>query len=98
MAAVRAGVGRETAHEVIKEHAVAMALDMRETGAEQNLIERLARDERLPLDRAGLDAALADRHAFIGAAESQVDGVLARIQLLIDAHPSAASYTPGEIL
>ncbi|EEI17930.1 adenylosuccinate lyase [Corynebacterium lipophiloflavum] len=98
MAAVRAGVGRETAHEVIKEHAVAMALDMRETGAEQNLIERLAQDERLPLDRAGLDAALADRHAFIGAAESQVDGVLARIQKLFDAHPNAAGYTPGEIL
>mgnify|MGYP002759747145 CR=1 FL=1 len=98
MAAVRAGVGRETAHEVIKENAVAMALDMRETGAEQNLIERLADDERLPLDRAALDAALADRHAFIGAAESQVDGVLARIQTLVDAHPDAAAYTPGEIL
>ncbi len=98
MAAVRAGVGRETAHEVIKENAVAMALDMRENGAEQNLIERLAGDERLPLDRAALDAALADRHAFIGAAESQVDGVLARIQTLVDAHPDAAAYTPGEIL
>nr|WP_040421869.1 adenylosuccinate lyase [Corynebacterium timonense] len=98
MAAVRAGVGRETAHEVIKEHAVAMALDMREKGAEQNLVERLAEDERLPLDRAALDAALADRHAFIGAAESQVDAVLARIQALVDAHPDAAGYTPGEIL
>ncbi|WJY68744.1 adenylosuccinate lyase [Corynebacterium auris] len=98
MAAVRAGVGRETAHEVIKEHAVAMALDMRENGAEQNLIERLAADERLPLDKAALDAALADRHAFIGAAESQVDAVLARIQALVDAHPDAAGYTPGEIL
>jgi len=32
MAAVRAGVGRETAHEVIKEHAVAVALAMRERG------------------------------------------------------------------
>ena len=34
MAAVRAGVGRETAHEAIKEHAVAVALEMREKGAE----------------------------------------------------------------
>ncbi|WKD58119.1 Adenylosuccinate lyase [Corynebacterium capitovis DSM 44611] len=98
MAAVRAGVGRETAHEVIKEHAVSMALDMREMGAAQNLIERLAADERLPLDSAALNAALADRHAFIGAAESQVDRVLARIQQLVDAHPGAASYTPGDIL
>ena len=50
MAAVRAGVGREEAHEVIKEHAVAVALAMREQGAEGNdLLERLAADERLGL-------------------------------------------------
>jgi len=98
MASVRAGVGRETAHEVIKENAVAMALDMRERGAEQNLVERLATDERLPLDQAQLDAALEDKHAFIGAAESQVDRVLARVQKLVDAHPQAAAYTPGDIL
>ena len=49
MAAVRAGVGRETAHEVIKEHAVAVALAMREKGqAENDLLARLAADERLP--------------------------------------------------
>ena len=98
MAAVRAGVGRETAHEVIKENAVAMALDMREHGAEQNLIERLADDERLPLDRAQLEDALADRHAFIGAAESQVDRVLARIDVVVQKYPDAADYRPGEIL
>ena len=98
MASVRAGVGRETAHEVIKENAVAMALDMRERGAEQNLVERLAQDERLPLTQADLEAALADRHAFIGAAESQVDRVLARIQQVVDAHPEAAQYRPGDIL
>ena len=98
MASVRAGVGRETAHEVIKEHAVAMALDMRENGAEQNLVERLAGDDRLPLDREQLQAALKDRHAFIGAAESQVDNVLDRIQTWANKYPEAAGYTPGEIL
>jgi adenylosuccinate lyase len=54
IAAVRAGVGRGTAHEVIKEHAVAVALAMRE-GAEPDLLDRLAADPRLPLDRAALD-------------------------------------------
>ncbi|WP_080796655.1 adenylosuccinate lyase [Corynebacterium pacaense] len=98
MAAVRAGVGRETAHEVIKENAVAVALNMRENGGGQDLIQRLAADERLPLDEADLQAALADRHAFIGAAESQVSRVLERIQMLIEAHPGAADYRPGEIL
>ncbi len=98
MAAVRAGVGRETAHEVIKENAVAVALNMRENGGGQDLIQRLAADERLPMTEADLDAALEDRHAFIGAAESQVSRVLDRVQKLVEAHPEAATYRPGEIL
>ena len=52
MAAVRAGVGRETAHEAIKEHAVAVALAMREQGWTRNdLLDRLAADDRIPPDR-----------------------------------------------
>ena len=98
MACVRAGVGREEAHEVIKEHAVGSALDMREKGAEQSLVERLAADDRIPLDEEGLRAALADRHAFIGAAESQVDRVVARVNALVEKHPEAAGYKPGDIL
>src|SRR5690606_22830633 len=45
MAAVRAGVGREVAHEAIKEHAVAVALSMREEGRSDNdLLDRLGSD------------------------------------------------------
>mgnify|MGYP000147565043 FL=1 len=98
MAAVRAGVGRETAHEVIKENAVAVALNMRENGGEQDLINRLAADDRLPLTKQQLDDALADRHAFIGAAESQTHRVIDRVRTLVVQYPQAADYVPGEIL
>jgi adenylosuccinate lyase len=98
MAAVRAGVGRETAHEVIKEHAVAAALAMREQGVEPNLLDRLAADPRLPLDRNAIDAALADRTAFVGAAGDQVDAVIAEVDALVARYPDAAKYTPGAIL
>ncbi len=98
MAAVRAGVGRETAHELIKEHAVAVALNMRENGGDQDLVQRLAGDDRFPLDEAQLEEALADRHAFIGAAESQVSRVLERIEGVTSGHAEAAAYAPGEIL
>lgn len=98
MAAVRAGVGRETAHEVIKEHAVAVALAMREQGREPDLLDRLAADERLPLDREALDAALADRSAFVGAAEAQVTSVVDAVQELVGRYPEAAKYTPAPIL
>jgi adenylosuccinate lyase len=98
IAAVRAGMGREAAHEVIKEHAVAVALDMRENGTEPDLLDRLAADPRLPLDRAGIDAALADRQSFTGAAGDQVDRVVAAVEDLLSAYPEAAAYTPGAIL
>jgi adenylosuccinate lyase len=98
IAAVRAGVGRETAHEVIKEHAVAVALAMRERGAEPDLLDRLAADPRLPLDRAALDAALADKEAFTGAAGSQVDDIVAAVEAIVAMDPEAAKYAPGAIL
>jgi adenylosuccinate lyase len=98
IAAVRAGMGREAAHQVIKEHAVAAALAMRERGAEPELLERLAADPRLPLDRAALDAALADKQVFTGAAGDQVDTMVAAVDALVARYPDAAKYTPGAIL
>lgn len=99
MAAVRADVGRETAHEVIKENAVAAALAMREEGAERNdLLDRLAADARLPFSRTDLDAILADRLAFTGAAAAQVDEVVRRVDAVADRYPEAAKYRPGAIL
>jgi adenylosuccinate lyase len=99
VAAARRGVGRETAHEVIKQHAVAVALGMREKGAAENdLFDRLAADSRLGLSRAEIDALVSDRQAFVGAASAQVDGVAAQIADVVAAHPEAAAYTPAPIL
>lgn len=100
VAAVRAGVGRETAHEAIREHAVAVALAMRESGGAGGgeLVRRLAGDPRLRLDHATLDALLADRAGFTGAAQAQVDAVVARIAEVVAAHPTAAAYTPVGVL
>jgi adenylosuccinate lyase len=98
IAAVKAGMGREAAHELIGEHAVAVALAMRERGAEPDLLDRLAGDPRLPLDRAALEEVLADRQAFIGAADSQVAAVAAAADELVSRYPEAAKYSPGAIL
>src|SRR3954466_15117570 len=98
MAAVRGGVGRETAHEVIKEHAVAVALAMRESGGRNDLLDRLAADERLGVSRAELDAALADPMELTGTAGLQVATLAHRIDELAAAHPEAAAYAPGLVL
>lgn len=97
--AVKKGVGRETAHEAIKEHAVGVALAMRERGqAENDLFDRLAADARLGLSRAEIDALVADRAAFVGAASAQVAAIVAQVEKIAAQHPAAAAYTPGAIL
>ena len=83
---------------MIKEHAVAVALAMREQGSEPDLLDRLAADQRLPLDRDELVAALADKEAFTGAAAAQVDSVVAQVERLVEQFPEAARYTSGDIL
>ena len=97
IAAVRAGVGRETAHDVIREHAVAVALELREKGSDGNdLLARLAADSRLSLSLADLDAVLADPLSFTGAARAQVARVVAAVDAQMTAE--AAAYQPEPIL
>jgi adenylosuccinate lyase len=99
IAAVRAGVGRETAHEVIKEHAVAVALEMREKAGEGNdLFARLAADARLGLSSADLESLLADPLSFTGAAREQVGAVVVAVERVLASDPGAASYSPQPIL
>jgi adenylosuccinate lyase len=99
MAAVRRGVGREAAHEAVKEHAVAVALQMREQGAAENeLFSRLAADDRLGLTESDLEGLVAEPIEFTGAAVSQVGAVVAAVEKLTSEHPEAAAYTPGSIL
>ncbi len=99
MSAVRAGIGREQAHEVIKEHAVAVALQMREQGAGRNdFFDRLAADDRLGLSEHDLESLLAEPLAFTGAAVSQVARVIAKAEAITAGHRDAAAYRPGAIL
>jgi adenylosuccinate lyase len=98
MAAVRNGVGREAAHEAIKEHAVAVALGMRQGRAVNDLFERLAADPRLGLDRAQIESLVADPIEFTGAARAQVAAVVRRVEAALATDPDAAAYTPGDIL
>jgi adenylosuccinate lyase len=99
MEAVRRDIGREHAHEVIKEHAVAVALNLRENpNAQNDLLARLAADERLDIDLPALQALVDEPMAFTGLATQQVRTVADRIEAIVNAHPDAAGYRPGEIL
>ena len=98
MAAVKAGAGRETAHEVIKEHAVATALDLRESDTDFTpLVQRLAADDRLPLTAEDLASLLGSPLELAGRAPAQTFAVVDRIGAITDQYPDAAAYVPGEI-
>jgi adenylosuccinate lyase len=98
MHAVRSGAGRESAHEVVRQHAVAVALELR-AGAERNdLLDRLAADERLGLSADDIAGLLAEPLGFTGAARSQVEQVVRRVEQVVAAHPEAAAYSPGAIV
>lgn len=99
VALVRAGLGREEAHERIKQHAVAAALAGREGGvAAVGLVDRLADDVRVPLDRSQLDALLSDPLTFVGDARRQVGAFVATVEKVVADHPEAASYQPDRLL
>jgi len=98
MSAVRQGVGREQAHEAIKQHAVAVALDLRQGGEQNDLIERLASDERLGLPAAALEALLSEPLSFTGTARDQVAAFVVQVDELVARFPDAAGYRPAAIL
>ena len=97
MAAVKKGVGREVAHEAIKKHAIASALNMRE-GKPQDLISRLASEKELNLSEAELNNLLTEPLSFVGLAQQQVSDIAEKVAVIVKKYPQAASYSPSPIL
>jgi adenylosuccinate lyase len=98
MEAVKAGAGRETAHEAIKEHALAAAKALRSGGGEADLVGRLAGDQRLGLSREKLESVLGDTARFVGAAPQQVDNFVAEARKVARRVSGAATFEPGKLL
>ena len=98
-AAVKAGAGREQAHQAIKEHAVAAAIEIREgTSGENDLLERIINDPALPIDADEFNEAIGDHNVFVGLADSQVAAFVATAATINSQHPEGGSYRPAPIL
>jgi len=99
MEAVKAGAGREEAHEAIKEHAVQTVRDLRAGTITQNdLVARLGADSRLGLSEAQLAEMMGRAQAMTGRAATQVENFCATVREEAQSFPAAANYTPGAIL
>jgi len=96
MAAVKKGVGRESAHEVIKEHSIATVKSLRDGGV-NNLLERIANDSRIPLDSNELNALISEPMEFTGMAREQTLQIIARVSEITARYPDGARYQPGAI-
>ncbi len=76
MEAVEKGESRQEMHEVVKEHSIAAGIKVKEEGSENDLLERLAQDIRIPFDYDALNTIISDYNAFTGRAAAQVEEYL----------------------
>ena len=99
MEAVKNGAGRESAHESIKEHAVATVRDLRHGKISENdLLDRLANDTRLSLNREKLQEIFDQKAGEIGTARVQVSSFKEKANFWSEEFPKAKDYEPGSIL
>jgi adenylosuccinate lyase len=78
MRAVKRGGDRQELHERIRRHAFAASERMKEGGAENDLVERIAADDAFGLPRSELDQVL-DPARHVGRAPQQVDRFLTEV-------------------
>ena len=100
MLAVKAGLGREEAHEAIKRHAVKQALEMRE-GREPRFAEGVADDSlfrKAGMTREKIKAAISDTSELLGNAEEQIEVVAENAGRLINKYKKESAYEPRGIV
>ncbi len=76
MEAVEKGESRQEMHEVIKEHSFAAGKVVKEDGGENDLLLRLAGDERVPFSLAEIENIVGDFSQFTGRAKEQTEEFL----------------------
>jgi len=90
MAAVEKGQSRQVMHELIKEHSFAAGKIVKEEGGENDLLIRLAGDDRVPFSLAEIEDLVGDFSQFTGRAEQQTEQFLAEfVNPLLDKNKSA---------
>jgi len=71
MEAVKKGKSRQEMHEVIKDHSIISGKMIKEYGQENDLLERLAQDDRIPFTLDELNHLIGNYKQFTGRATAQ---------------------------
>ncbi len=99
MEAVKSGAGRETAHNAIREHAISVKNELRTGKIEKNdLLQRLAGDDRIHLTREQLEFILSNGGRLTGSAGAQVDWFVRQSLGWASRFPQATQMRPGKLL
>jgi adenylosuccinate lyase len=93
--AVRAGMSRQDAHEVIRRHSIAAARAVKDEGRPNDLFQRLAGDSAFPVPLDEIGAVLKPER-FVGRAPQQVDEFLDDVVAPLLA-TSTVAQTPEEV-
>ena len=99
MELIQKGVGRESAHELIREHAFAVLRDLRSGRISQNdFMRRLASDRRIGIDLRRLNAIIDRLRSWAGGSAQQVDQFVERVRDWEKRFPEAEGVVRNEIL
>jgi len=99
MEAVKKGLGRETAHHLIKKHAVDEIKNRREKAVLDNqLLERLAQEADFPLSLEELKLIVARIREQVGNADAQIQQFMDRTQQLVETFPGSKQLEAENIL
>lgn len=79
MACVERGKSRQEMHEIIRDHSVAAGLAVKQRGARNDLLERLAGDNRVPFDLEELTGLIGNYGDFVGRAPEQTREFLSEV-------------------
>lgn len=81
MEAVARGKSRQEMHEIIKIHAVAAGLAVKQDGGENDLLLRLGKEEEIPFSLEDLERLVGSGEQFVGRAKEQTEEFLQEIVL-----------------
>lgn len=93
MAATKAGGDRQALHEAIRDHSMQAAMQVKQHGKPNDLLDRLAQDPAFGLSKEELHAVL-DPKLYIGRAPQQVEEFIRNdIQPILDLYPHNEVHT-----
>jgi len=96
--AVKKGMGREKAHQLIMKYAIEEELKMRNGSPKNNLAKMLSKESKFPLNESEIEAILEGRKNFVGNSKEQIYSVAKKVEGLLAKYPTEASYEPKPIL